>query len=201
VHQRLQAQELYDRGLEFLEPGPLASGAGEAVPALGEHEPPDSPRHAIVDTLERPTTVSVRASEQRLQQLQRMGLLQAGIDAARSMKAQNSIEKMLCHHMTASHAAAMSLLGMLPGLGKPGDARPAVPLAEAARLANSAARLMDAFAAGTQALTRLKAGGTQRVVVQHQQLVVAQQGAGVLVSASAPKACRRRSREGRRRRK
>ncbi len=32
---------------------------------------------------------------------------------------------------------------------------------------------MDAFAAGCQALSKMKTGGTQRVLVQHQQLVVA----------------------------
>jgi hypothetical protein len=189
--QPLEVRQKYKHGLEFLEPGPVTRGAGEAVPSLGDAEPFSRGRHSMVDTLERPTTVSVRASEHRLDHLEKMGLLQSGIDAAQSMRARTSVEKMLCHQLTASHEAAMNLLGMLPGLARAGEPAVAVPLGEAARLGNTAARLMDAFAAGIQALTRLQAGGTQRVVVQHQQVVVAQDGAGVLIAA---KPARRRSR-------
>lgn len=60
-----------------------------------------------------------------------------------------------------------------------------IPLREAARLGNAAARLMEAFVAGVQALTRLKAGGRQRVVVQHQQVVVSQDGSGVVLAAAS----------------
>ena len=125
---------------------------------------------------ERPTTISVRASEHRLQLLDALGLLQAGVDTARTARAQNAVEKMLCHQLAGAHAAAMNLLGFIPGLEGRTGARDRLPVVEIARLGNTAARLMDAFAAGCQALTKMKSGGTQRVLVQHQQLVVAQGG-------------------------
>lgn len=178
IQERCQAQALEERAETLLEPGPLTIGNGEAVPSLGVAEPFEGSRHSIIDTLERPTTVSVRASEQRLQLLHSAGVLQAGIDTATSMKARGTVEKMLCHQLAASHAAAMNLLALLPNMGK--NSGNSWPVADVGRVGNAAARLLDAYAAGVQALVRLKAGGTQRVIVQHQQLVVAQ-GDAVMV--------------------
>ena len=76
----------------------------------------------------------------------------------------------------------MNLLGFMPGLQGRSGASARLPVVEIARLGNTAARLMDAFAAGCQALSKLKTGGTQRVLVQHQQLVVAQSGSGVVIN-------------------
>jgi hypothetical protein len=173
----------------WLEPGPLEYGAGEAVPSLGNAEPFDASRHTLVDTLQRPTTVSVRASEKRLQLLDSLGLLQSGMDTARTARAQNAIEKMMCHQLAGAHTAAMNLLGFMPGLQKtPGD-RQQLPVAEIARLGNTAARLMDAFAAGCEALSKMKRGGTQRVLVQHQQLVVAHSGSDVVINDQKTNRC------------
>jgi hypothetical protein len=82
---------------------------GEAVPALSSLEM-NGRRDAMIDTLARPTTVSVRASEQRLELVERLGILQAAVDTAATVHARNSVEKMLAHQLAAAHKAAMSLL-------------------------------------------------------------------------------------------
>jgi hypothetical protein len=103
---------------ELLQPGPLLQAAGEAIPPLGSAEPPDTVRHQMIDTLERPTTVAVHASDQRMRLLHGADVLQAGIDVSNTARASNSIEKMLCHEIAAGHAAAMDILGRLRRVGK-----------------------------------------------------------------------------------
>jgi len=180
----LQPREVHaarDAAEAFLEPGPLVQSGGEAVPQLGPAEPYDAARHSSVDALERPTTVGVRASEQRLRMLHKVAALQAGVDAARTAKTRNSMETMLAHHLAVSHRAAMHLFTFIPGLDGQDHGR-SLPVAEVARLANAAARLMDTYANGCLALQKLQCGGTQRVLVQHQQLTVTQNGPAVIVN-------------------
>jgi hypothetical protein len=190
----LEVRRVTEAAEACLDPGPLVEGAGEAVPRLGDAEPCDPVRHAMVDTLERPTTIAVRASEQRLRLLDKVGALQAGVDASRTANTRNSIEKMLTHQLAASHRAAMHLLGFIPGLDG-GDRSRSMPVAEVARLANAAARLMDSYANGCLVLQKLQTGGTQRVVVQHQQLAVTQNGPAVVINR--PRRPRRRMTGGR----
>jgi hypothetical protein len=123
-----------------LDPGPLVQGAGEAVSRLGDAEPCDPVRHAMVDTLERPTTIAVRASEQRLRLLDKIGALQAGVDASRTAHTRNSIEKMLTHQLAVSHRNAMHVLGFIPGLDGQDRVR-SMPVAELTRVANAARRI------------------------------------------------------------
>jgi hypothetical protein len=51
----------------------------------------------LVDTLENPTMISVDASEQRMHLAAAASTLQMAVDAAQSARAENSLEKMLCH--------------------------------------------------------------------------------------------------------
>ena len=51
---------------------------------------------------------------------------------------------------------------------------------EVARLTNAAARLIDAYQSGCLTLQKLKTKGTQRVVVQHQQVHVGDGGQAVV---------------------
>lgn len=135
-----EVQRISEAAEALREPGPIEMGAGEAVPSLGNKEPYDGARHTMVDTLQRPTTISVRASEKRLELLYGLGLLQSGVELA------------------ATHTAAMNLLGFMPGLRGRSNDRPQLPAAEVARLGNTAARLMDAFTAGAEALCKMKRG-------------------------------------------
>lgn len=180
--QPLEVAQLRAEAAALLEPGPIVVGAGEAIPALNDGDV-DGRRDAMVDTLERPTTVSVAASEHRLELLERIELLQPGVDTAQTAQASNSIEKMLCHQLAALHSAAMNLL-----VDVQRSARPAAmnqPAAEVAKLANSAARLMAVFMTGCEVLHKLQRRGTQRVIVQHQQVVVAPDGQMLIVNNPA----------------
>lgn len=111
------------------------------------------------------------------------GAVAAGIDAAESIGAENSVEKMLAHQLAAAHEAGLRFLDR---------ALRDESSVESARLANTAARLMSTFQDGMLALQRIRAGGAQTVVVQHQHVNVADGGQAVVANV-AP-----RGRKGRR---
>jgi hypothetical protein len=95
------------------------------------------------------------------------------IDAADSINADNSMEKMLAHQMALAHSMAMKIgdaamgevskiqHGATWGGLKPGAAT------ELQRLTNSVARLMSTYQQGMLTLQRIKTGGNQTVTVQH----------------------------------
>ena len=163
---------------DLLEPtGHLVKGAGEAV--LWDPDPGEKIASAdktalahdrLVDTLEHPNSISVRASEQRMEAVADAGILEAAADAAVSAQAGNSLEKMLCHQMAAAHHMAMKLLT------RGADTR--LPPVETARLMNAGARLMQVFQEGLLALKKNRTGGRQQIVVQHIQ--VAEGGQAVI---------------------
>ena len=147
-------------------PGLLVKGAGEATiwdPCPKEKISPTDKSalrdSRIFDTLEHPNTVSVRASEQRMEAADGAGVLEAAVDAAVSVKAGNSLEKMICHQMAAAHHMAMKLVT------RAADAQ--LPPVEAARLTNAGARMMQVFQEGLLALKKFRTGGKQQIVVQH----------------------------------
>jgi len=72
----------YEAGERLLKPGPLLQDLGEVTPPLGNAEPFDAARHAMVDTLERPTTPAVKASDHRMRLLHKGGVLPVGMDAS-----------------------------------------------------------------------------------------------------------------------
>ncbi|MFM8769739.1 MAG: hypothetical protein ACKOD9_18920 [Rubrivivax sp.] len=111
------------------------------------------------------------------------GAVAAGIDCAQSIAAANSIEKMLAHQLATAHEAGLRFLDR---------ALRHDDTVEAARLANVAARLIGTFQDGMLALQRIRAGGAQTVVVQHQHVTVADGGQAVVANV-AP-----RGRKGRR---
>jgi hypothetical protein len=133
----------------------------------------------IVETLEHPNSVSAGASDARVSAALAADVLEAAIDAAQSAQASNSLEKMLCHQMAAAHFGAMRLLEQ--------SANPDLRLqpGAVARLTNAAARLMDVYQAGCLTLLKLQTRGTQRVLVQHQQVNVGP-GGQAIVAAEIP---------------
>lgn len=106
-----------------------------------------------------------------------------GLDAAASIGADNSIERMLSHQLAGAHEAGLRFLDR---------ALRHDDTVEAARLANAAARLIGTFQDGMLALQRIRSGGAQTVVVQHQHVNVGDGGQAVVASV-AP-----RGRKGRR---
>jgi hypothetical protein len=147
----------------------LGSG-GELVPTnVGE----GSEGLALINTLEKPEYVAADASRARLELANRAGVLEAALDAADTIGAQNSLEKMLAHQLAAMHQAFMKLARQMNrqisrldqmNLSYVETDRATV---EATRLANTMARASAGFQQGLLTLQRLRTGGTQRVPVQH----------------------------------
>jgi hypothetical protein len=180
-HSREEAQQLLGPDRE------LVCGAGE----VAQRPAPNSVKGTfLVNTLELPNMIGVEASEQRTSDLTYVDILAPGLDAAETVQASNSLEKMLCHQMAAAHHAAMRLLGDAIG---PNTFR-RLPTVEQGRLVNVAARLMDVYQAGLVTLQRLRTGGRQEVVVQHVQV---NEGGQAVVTGSIKTHRRRGPKRGR----
>jgi hypothetical protein len=110
-----------------------------------------------------------------------------GIDAAESIQASNSLEKMLAHQLAVVHQGALRLLDRALSYEAGGRAMREGDSVEACRLANAAARLMSVFQDGLVTLQRVRTGGNQTVTVQH--VTVADGGQAVIgnVQAGGPK--------------
>ena len=157
----LEAKEARERARTLLEPaGIVVEGAGEAVawdPAPeAEYDPA---LMVIVNTLERPDSASIAASDGRLRAAKDAGVLESAVDAARSAQASNSLERMLCHQMAAAHFQAMRLLVL--------SQNDRLAPADVARYVNASSRLMDGYQSACLVLQKLKTKGQQRVIVQH----------------------------------
>jgi hypothetical protein len=126
---------------------------------------------AMVCTVDDPSGVTVEASRQRLEILMDNDCSALALDAAETIQATNSLEKMLAHQMAQAHKLAMSFAK------RAGDhSESAYPdcnesqkfhAEEASRAANSSARMMDSFQKGMLALNKIRSGGRQTVLVQH----------------------------------
>jgi hypothetical protein len=134
------------------------------VAACGEATQSDFRLAHLVDTLQNPNMVSVIASEHRLDLAAGVGsrVAESAVDAAESVQAGNSLEKMLCHQMAAMHRAAMKLTARSLEF----ESQPV----EMARLSNAAARMMQVYQEAFLALQKIRTGGKQTVVVQHVQV-------------------------------
>lgn len=172
---QLDARRLRAESVELLKlEGPLVTGAGEAIIQPASGSDPRSVDAFFRDTLTDPDSISVYASTQRMNAALDVGVLQLAVDTAASAGAANSLEKMLCHQAAGAHKLAMKLLA------KADEFR--LPPVEAARLANAAARMMDVYQNACITLQKLKTKGTQRVVVQYQQVNVATGGQAVVAA-------------------
>jgi hypothetical protein len=129
---------------------------------LGEVVPETIDDHSwrIRNTLKSPDGAALDASVERtdLLLMASADLAGLGIDAAASIGASNSLEKMLAHQMALAHAASFKLMDKALGH------RDSV---EQARLTNAATRLMATFQQGLLTLQKLRTGGNQTVTVQH----------------------------------
>jgi hypothetical protein len=123
-----------------------------------EMEGAGDPVGVVRDTLANPDQVAVDASIQRIDYMLDAGILETGIDAAESIQAGDSTEKMLAHQMAAAHHMAMKFMVRSLEQSEP---------VEQARLANVSARFMRAYQEGLLTLHKIRRGGKQTVVVQH----------------------------------
>jgi hypothetical protein len=139
---------------------------------------------------EKQDMVTAKASHARLA-LTGDGLLMA-VDAADSIKARNSLERMKAHQLATLHRLGMkfaakseTLLAQLD-LGISGR-RPAhetqAASVEAARCATAAVRAFGGYDDGMLALDRIRRGGKQTVTVVHQNVAVGPGGQAVVAGA------------------
>lgn len=86
----------------------------ELAQAKGETIPPERD-HPLHDTLTVPDLASAEASFERTRLLLSSGpnVAAVGIDAADSIQARNSLEKMMAHQLAATHAVIMEQVGQV----------------------------------------------------------------------------------------
>jgi hypothetical protein len=125
----------------------------------------------FVDTVrERPDMLAIDASQQRMKLADKADVLTLGIDAASTIKAENSLEKMLAHQMAAAHTAAMeaqaNALDLMQRFKRTGCIHQHLSI-EAGRMMNASARMMESFQHGLLTIAKVRSGGQQTVVVQH----------------------------------
>jgi hypothetical protein len=145
--------------------GPVTVGNGGEM-AIGTKA-----MQPYIDTArQRPDMLAIDASRQRMELADKANALLLGIDAAATIEAQNSLEKMLAHQMAAAHTMAMETQAeareLLRTYKRTGYIHQQLSI-EAGRLLNASARMMDSFQHGMLTLTRVRSGGQQTVVVQH----------------------------------
>lgn len=168
--ERQQADELMRNSTLALDPvfhttGRVTEGRGGEL-AIGT----EAMKPFVNLVRERPDMVVVDASRRRMELASKGGALVLGIEAAETVRADNSLEKMLAHEAAAAHVAAMELqaemLELLRAYRNTDYKYPNLSV-EAARLSNASARMMETYQRAVLTLQRLRTGGKQTVVVQH----------------------------------
>lgn len=144
----------------------------------------------VLDTVrESPDMLSAGASRERLELTG--NALPLAVDAAASIQAQNSIERMHAHQLAVAHRLALHLASQAERLVERNEGWGTINQThsvEACRLANASARLMGAFQDGMLALDRIRRGGRQHVTVKHVvQQVTVRDGGQAVVSAGGVK--------------
>ncbi|MEO6110653.1 MAG: hypothetical protein ABIQ24_02340 [Nitrospiraceae bacterium] len=125
---------------------------GEVLP------PPD--KKFLHDTLAVPDLAAVEASLERSRLLLDYGtdVVAMALDTSASIKAENSLEKMLAHELAAAHKMVMEQIGRARG----GNHRDT----DIKRL-HVATRFMTVFQQGMLTLKKLRQGGQQKITVQY----------------------------------
>jgi hypothetical protein len=127
-------------------------------------------RANIRDTLaEGATRIAEDASVRRTDLLMQPSFdaVALAVDAADSIGAANSLEKMLAHQMAVAHEASLRLMDRALSYEAGGRSMREGDSVEACRLTNAAARLMSVFQDAMLTLQRVRTGGNQTVTVQH----------------------------------
>jgi hypothetical protein len=88
---------------------PVHSIGRELVPAEADHRHGNSIRNTVAD----PSSITAEASKARLDLAFDAGVLETGLDAAETIEARNSLEKMMAHQMAAIHSSTMKLSAQL----------------------------------------------------------------------------------------
>jgi hypothetical protein len=138
----------------------------------------------VIDTVrEQPDMLAATASRNRMELTG--NALTLATDAAESIKARNSLEKMLAHQLAATHRLGMMFADHAARIL---ERHHHIPMGqtqsvEVCRLANAAARMMGAYQDGLTALDRTRRGGRQTVKVVHQHVAVGSGGQAVVAGS------------------
>jgi hypothetical protein len=167
-----QLGEEADKLLSLDEELKIAAG-NEALPPEPEDLRNDE-FYGIRETLQSGADfINLDASNERTKLVSDLNCLDIALDAAESINAKNSLEKMLIHQAAACHSISMDLLRRaqersyksykyLDGQKKETEIQ--------AKLINAAARLMDIYDRKMRTFQKLRNGGRQVVTVQHVQV-------------------------------
>ncbi|NVN91931.1 MAG: hypothetical protein HXX11_15195 [Desulfuromonadales bacterium] len=158
---------------EELEPVPHEVVAGECLPDL--YERGDMDVWSPTSTLIHPNSIHQTASLDRLILAEASGYQELCIDAADTIGAENSLEKMLAHQMAVCHAEAMNLVI------KANKVRDDVV---ALKILNTATKFIDAYQKGFEVIHKVKRGNRQTVVVKYQQVNVSDGGQAVITDTT-----------------
>jgi hypothetical protein len=164
------AEELDAQAAALMLPvAPPTIRSGEVFATIDEA----GPVYEIQNTLRDPKQTAIDASVERTGLLltKNTDLVAIAIDAAESIKAGNSLEKMLAHQLAQLHvlamktgARAMEFEKRHPRYSEDFAREDSIELG---RLANTCARLTAAFQEGMLTLQRIKSGASQTVTVRH----------------------------------
>jgi len=147
---RMMAVEIKKQGM--VRAKTVTQGNGEAIPLPTEK--------VLHDTLTIPDLAAVEASLDRSRLLVQSGadVAAMALDAATSIQAGNSLERMLAHQLAAAHKQVMEQLANMQY-----EHNAAV---QAKRL-NAAARCMAVYQQGLLVLHKIRQNGRQRITVQY----------------------------------
>lgn len=138
----------------------LAPDHGSNVPIGSGAEVIRSTEGGLVNTLTSPSVAALDASNARTDLLTQVGteIAAMAVDAADSIQAANSLEKMLAHQLAAVHHAGMQMMKRAALMEDP---------VLGAKTLNAAMNAIKAFQGGLQTLSQLRGHHQQRIVVQH----------------------------------
>lgn len=158
VHLSLEEQEynlasgtLMSDDLDAMLPGIKLVSGGEAI----------NQKHAgMVNTLTEPTVAALEASSHRTELLTQLGtdIAAMALDAADTISANNSLEKMLAHQMAGLHQASMKMLHRA-NLMQDTD--------HSVKYMNAAIKASTAYQGAMTTLHRVRDDKRQHILVQH----------------------------------
>lgn len=163
-------QEYLDK--ELL-PVPHQIVAGECLPAVSETN--DMDVWSPTSTLLHPNSINQTASLDRLALAEATSHQDLCIDAAETVGASNSLEKMLAHQMAICHAEGLKLIVKA---GKTCDENVSL------KMLNAATRFMDVFQKGFEVIHKVKRGNRQTIIIKHQQVNVGNGGQAVIADSA-----------------
>ena len=157
-----------------LDEQPVVGIGGELVESVAEE-------NSLSRKTLRSNRVTTKASVERLNLIHGVDAFDLALDAAESIGASNSLEKMIAHGIAVAHKTAMDLLERNKERCDPVDE---------VRRVNAAARLMGVVQTGALTIQRLRTGGNQVMTVRH--ITVEAGGQAVIGNVGDPPAERDR---------